>query len=366
VDSAVQALRQGASDYLEKPFPIEDLCRRVRRLVRYRVALQETQRRQSTVHAPGGQGALIGESPALRTVRGQIARCAPTPSNVLITGESGTGKELTARAIHAGSPRRDRPFVPVNCGAIPEALIESQLFGHVRGAFTSAVQSNPGLFAAAHGGTLFLDEITELPVALQVKLLRVIEERQVWAVGGTRAQPVDVRIIASTNRDLGDDLELARLRPDLFYRLKVVTIALPPLRDRRGDIPLLVDHFIRRLNLKLGRRVLGIDRDALRLLESQPWRGNVRELENVLECAMVLGDGDVIGLRHLPDGLVRTAPVPNTDLRAAVRLFEHRHVLEALVTAQFDKRVAARTLGISLASLYRKLAPDPSGSPDIG
>ena len=222
-------------------------------------------------------------------MREQIARCAPAPSNVLITGESGTGKELVARAIHEASPRRHGRLVAVNCGAIPDTLLESQLFGHVRGAFTSAVQANPGLFVAAHGGTLFLDEIAELPVSLQAKLLRVIEERQVWAVGATRPQPIDVRIIASTNRDLAGEIDAGRFRADLFYRLNVVHLVLPPLRDRREDIPLLVDHFIRRLNVKLQRRVLGVEPEALQALMGHGWKGNVRELEHVLEQAMILG-----------------------------------------------------------------------------
>jgi transcriptional regulator with PAS, ATPase and Fis domain len=276
-------------------------------------------------------------------------------STVLITGESGTGKELVARAIHAASPRRGQRFVPINCGAIPESLLESQLFGHLKGAFTGAVQGSPGLFAAADHGTVFLDEIGEMPVHLQVKLLRAIEEKQVWAVGSTKPVRVDIRIIASTNRDLATEVEAGRFRGDLFYRLNVVHIALPPLREHREDIPLLADHFIRELNPKLSRQVRGIDRYALRALIGHPWKGNVRELEHVIESAMILSEGEVLTVRDLPRGGVGE-PVPrNESLRELNRQSERQHIMAVLTQTRFDKRKAARILGISLASLYRKL-----------
>ncbi len=216
VETAIEALQKGACDLLQKPFKLDELTACVTRLVQYRGALTATRLRRRAIHpARVGEG-LVGESQAIQAVRRQIARCAPAPTNVLITGESGVGKELVARAIHAGSPRHDRPFVPVNCGAIPEALLESQLFGHVKGAFTSAISANPGLFVVAGGGTLFLDEIGELPFPLQVKLLRVIEDRQVWAVGATKPVPIDVRLVASTNRDLVREVDAGRFREDLF------------------------------------------------------------------------------------------------------------------------------------------------------
>jgi transcriptional regulator with PAS, ATPase and Fis domain len=305
--------------------------------------------------------ALVGQSRAIQALRAQIARCGPTPSNVLISGESGTGKELVARAIHAASARRSGPFVPVNCGAIPDSLLESQLFGHVRGAFTNAVQANPGLFVAAHGGTLYLDEVAEMPCALQVKLLRVIEERQVWAVGATRPLAVDVRIVASTNRDLAREIQAERFRTDFFYRLEVVHLRLPPLRERRDDIPLLAEHLVRRLNAKLSRAVRGVEADALALLVNHGWNGNVRELENVLERAMILGDGELIRRGDLSWELAGgddLSPGP-TDLRDAVRLFESQHIRDVLAQTRSDKREAARLLGISLASLYRKLNVEP-------
>jgi DNA-binding NtrC family response regulator len=369
VDAAIQALRKGACDYLQKPFVLDELGLAVQRLLRHRPSGYSEPRPRPPVATLPAEMPLVGESAPMRAVREQIARCAAAPSNVLITGESGTGKELAARAIHAASPRCHRRFVPVNCGAIPETLLESQLFGHVRGAFTSAVQANPGLFVAAHGGTLLFDEIAELPLALQAKLLRVIEERQVWPVGATHPQPTDVRIIASTNRDLLRETEAGRFRPDLFYRLKVVHLSLPPLRERREDIPLLVNHLTGKLNAKLGRQVGGIEPEALEALVRHHWKGNVRELEHELERAMVLGDGDRVGLEHLAASLRSSAPdEPATDLRRAVRRFTRRHILDVLAQVQYDKRAAAQLLGISLASLYRKLSIEPpddaEGDPD--
>jgi DNA-binding NtrC family response regulator len=362
VETAIEALQKGACDLFQKPFKLDDLTGCVTRLLQHRRAFDATRLRQRVIHSTRVGEGLVGESQAIQAVRRQIARCAPAPTNVLITGESGVGKELVARAIHAGSPRHDRPFVPVNCGAIPEALLESQLFGHVKGAFTSASYTNPGLFVVASGGTLFLDEIGELPFPLQVKLLRVIEDRQVWAVGATKPVPVDVRLVASTNRDLAREIDAGRFREDLFYRLDVVHITLPPLRQRPEDIPLLVDHFVQRLNLKLGTTFAGVDRAALSALSARPGNGNVRELENTLERAMLLGEDDVIRARHLAieDAADSTRP---TVLRDAVRDFVRRHILEVLQHCHYDKRAAARALGISLASLYRKLALDTDPPP---
>jgi transcriptional regulator with PAS, ATPase and Fis domain len=336
----------------------------VERLLRHRGAPRGARVRLDEPSIPGAEELLIGQSRAMQALRGQIARCGPTPSNVLISGESGTGKELVARAIHAASARRAGPFVPVNCGAIPDSLLESQLFGHVKGAFTNAVQANPGLFVAAHGGTLYLDEVAEMPCSLQVKLLRVIEERQVWAVGATRPLAVDVRIVASTNRDLAREVGAERFRTDFFYRLEVVHLRLPPLRERRDDIPLLAEHLVRRLNGKLDRAVRTVEPEALTLLVNHGWNGNVRELENVLERAMILGDGDVIRRADLSWEIVgEDQSAGTTDLREAVRLFEAQHVRDVLAQTRFDKREAARLLGISLASLYRKLNAEPEPAP---
>ena len=362
VETAIEALRKGAFDYLQKPFQLDALASCVERLLRHRLPSRgvRLQHDEPLVSAVGEE--LVGQSRAMHALRAQIARCAPTPSNVLISGESGTGKELVARAVHAASSRRSGPFVPVNCGAIPDSLLESQLFGHVRGAFTNAVQANPGLFVAAHGGTLYLDEVAEMPCALQVKLLRVIEEKRVWAVGATRPLAVDVRIVASTNRDLAREVQAERFRTDFFYRLEVVHLRLPPLRERRDDIPLLANHLVRRLNAKLDRAVRGIEPDALALLVNHGWNGNVRELENVLERAMILGDGERIRRGDLSWelGVEESANGGGpTDLREAVRQFESQHIRDVLAQTRADKREAARLLGISLASLYRKLNVEP-------
>ena len=354
VDTAIEALRLGANDFLLKPFEMDDLRRSLKRVLRLGHAGESGPNMRAPAPRPSASG-LVGDSAAMIAVRAHIARCATMPSNVLITGESGVGKELVAGAIHAASARSDQPFIPVNCGAIPETLIESQLFGHVRGAFTNALAANPGLFVAADHGTLFLDEIGELPHAMQVKLLRVIEDHQVWPVGATKPVAVDVRIIASTNRDLPVEVDACRFRGDLFYRLNVVHITLPPLRDRRGDIPILVHHLMRRLNGKLRTAFVGIEADALKALVDQPWKGNVRELENVLERAMVLGGGDRLSLQHLAADARLPATSLERSLRDALREFERQHVRDVLIEVGFDKREAARLLGISLASLYRKL-----------
>ena len=355
LETAITALRGGACDYLEKPVALDELNLRVRRALEHREAAFPARLQQRAMLRSPAVDPLIGESGVMRALLEQIARSARTPSNVLITGESGVGKELVARAIHGASPRRDGPFVAVNCGAIPEALLESQLFGHLRGAFTTAVQANLGLFAAATRGTLLLDEIGDLSFSLQVKLLRAIEERQVLPVGASRPVPVDVRILASTNRDLRRDVEAGRFREDLFYRLNVVHLTVPPLRERRSDIPLLVDQLIDRLNAKLGTRFLGIERDALWTLTTRPWKGNVRELENVLERAMVLGSGDLVTLEHLSADATAAGDIQPHDLREALRRFERGHLLSVIAETGSDKRAAARLLGISLASLYRKL-----------
>ena len=360
LDSAVAAIRHGASDYLEKPFCLEDLSSRVQRVLhrREREWLESPRARAVPETEDAGDG-LVGASEAMRVLRQHIARTARTPSTVLITGESGVGKELVARAVHAAGTRRDQPFIAIHCGAIPEALLESQLFGHVRGAFTTAMHTNPGLFVAADRGTLLLDEIGELPLPLQVKLLRVMEDRLVWPVGGTRPTAVDVRVIASTNRDLTAEVAGGRFRQDLFYRLNVVTLKVPPLRERRDDIPLLVAHFVSRLNLKLGTAFATVEPAALRALAARPWPGNVRELENVLERAMVLASGERISPADLDEQGATTSAQRSFDLRAAVRQFERRHLSEVLDETRLDKRKAAHLLGISLASLYRKLGPGP-------
>ena len=352
VETAVEALRRGAADYILKPFRLEDVRARVERALAH-----PSRERQVAVPAdtePAVDGGLVGRSAAIQAVRRQIARVAPMASHVLITGETGTGKELAARAIHAASPRRPQPFVAINCGAIPEGLFESVLFGHARGAFTSAVNANPGLITSADRGTLFLDEVGEMPPHFQVKLLRFLEEKEVWAVGRTKPIRVDCRIVASTNRDLRRELAAGRFRDDLFYRLRVVHLAMPPLRERRDDIPLLVEHFIPRLNGKLGTRIRAIEGAALRVLTEHDWPGNVRELLHVVESAMIAsGGGDAITPDELPFDVA--APVLPRSLKEAAQEFERQRILDVLAGTAFDKKEAARRLGLSLASLYRKL-----------
>src|SRR5256714_6514430 len=357
VETAVEALREGASDYVIKPLKFDDLRHRVQGLLEHRPAFQESAPLRRTVESVVPDRSLLGGSAAMLAVRAQVAKIGPAASNVLITGESGTGKELVARSIHAASPRRGQPFVPINCGAIPESLLESQLFGHVKGAFTSAVQANPGLFAAADPGTVFLDEIGEMPVHVQVKLLRVIEEKQVWAVGSTKPLRIDIRVIASTNRDLDKEVEAGRFRGDLFYRLNVVHIALPPLREHREDIPLLADHFIREFNLKLGRQVQGIDRDALRALIAYPWKGNVRELEHVIESAMILSDCEILTVGDLPRCVVGESVPRNDSLRELNRQSEREHIMAVLAPTPVDKRETTPVPGVSPPSPYPKPGP---------
>jgi DNA-binding NtrC family response regulator len=346
VETAVEALRLGANDYVVKPFQLQDLLFRVRRLL-------PVQATNQTAGPDPAAEPLLGRSRAIEEIRVQIARLAGTSSNILITGETGTGKEVVARAVHAASRRRDQRFVRVNCGAIPEALFESHLFGHVKGAVPSAIQAHAGLFTLAHQGTLFLDEVTELPLAAQTKLVRVIEDNEVWAVGATKPTSVDSRIIAATNRDLRQEMEAGRFREDLFYRLNVTQVSLPPLRERREDISLLAAHFVEHLNSKLNRRVTAIDPAALHLLIEHDWPGNVRELEHMLESVMITLEGSRINEEAVSAKL--DGRRPSASLREAIRHFERQQIMAVLALSQFDKREAARRLGLSLASLYRKL-----------
>ncbi len=307
------------------------------------------------VSPPAFEG-LVGAAPAMRELFDFVIRLAPYPTTALIIGESGTGKELVAHAIHRLSPRSQRPLVVCNCTTLAPSLIETELFGHVRGAFTGADRDRKGLFEAAHGGTLFLDEIGDLPLSAQAKLLRVLEAREIRRVGATEATPVDVRVVAATNRDLAGLVACGEFRDDLYYRLNVGTVLLPPLRERLRDLEPLVRHFIIRCNHRLGRGVTGISPDALQLLERHPWPGNVRELANVIERAIVAATGNLILREHLPPlfrqagGETHAAPAPLT-LEAA----ERDQILKALDAAGGKRIAAARMLGLSRRTLYRKL-----------
>ncbi|MEW5853304.1 MAG: sigma-54 dependent transcriptional regulator [Myxococcota bacterium] len=308
VDTAVSALKQGAFDYITKPFDQTEMLQ----VIRKATAARELGVGDARSRA-GAKTRLVGESSAMRQILTIVERVADTPSTVLITGESGTGKELVARALHEGSSRKDRPFITVNCAAIPKDLMESELFGHERGAFTGATTSKPGRFELADTGTLFLDEIGEIQPEMQVKLLRALQESEFERVGGIKTLRVDVRLIAATNRDLAQAISEGKFREDLFYRLNVVPIALPPLRDRLNDIDLLVEHFIAKYNTRLNRNVKGMSREALDRLRDYPWPGNIRELENIIERTVLFSDSEVLQERDLPP-----------ELAARTRVFQMR------------------------------------------
>ncbi len=358
VETAVAAFRRGAHDYLMKPVIFDELLTKLDRLIRFRRLTRENQAMRRQLHAAVDVETLIGASEPMRQVKTLIRKLGPTRSNVLITGESGTGKELVARALHAQGRQPDSPFLAINCAAIPHDLLESQLFGHVRGAFTGADRDKVGLFVAAGRGTVFLDEIGELPLVTQAKLLRVIEAKEVLPVGATRPEAVAARVVAATNKDLAAESAAGRFRPDLFYRLNVVAIKLPPLRDRRDDIPELIAVLLHRHARSQGRRIDGVDNAAVRRLSSAPWKGNVRELGNALERAVILGDGPILTVDDFPADLVSPVAGEITetdDLRSALDRFERDHIRRVLDQVGGDKREAARRLGLGLSSLYRKL-----------
>ena len=301
---------------------------------------------------------IIGKSKAIQDVLELVKKVANTQATVLITGESGTGKELIALALHALSDRREKLFLPVNCGALPETLLESLVFGHVKGSFTGAFANQEGLFEKARGGTIFLDEIGEIPQHLQVKLLRALEAKEILPLGSTTPRRIDVRVLAATNRNLNNEVEAGRFREDLYYRLNVMEIHIPPLRERPEDIPELIEHFIKRHNPDLKRNFQGIDEAAVRVLMTLPWKGNVRELDNVIEHTMILAEGERIMLKNLPGAIIassQTHPAFTFNLRDALRHFEKQHIVRALDQANQDRKEAARLLDISLSSLYRKI-----------
>ena len=294
VDSAVDAMKNGAFEYLTKPFMPEQITEKVAAAIKKRVINLESEVIATQAPEETFSDSFIGKSEAMQKVFQRILQVAPTNSTVLITGESGTGKELVARAVHQHSPRQDEPFVAVDCNSLPENLLESELFGHVKGSFTGATQSKPGLFTVASGGTLFLDEIANLSMATQAKLLRVLQQREVTAIGGTKATPIDIRLIAATNRSLDKMVEEGQFRDDLFFRLNIIPIDLPPLRERSGDIPLLIGHFLKKFSADVGKEIKGLSADAHLALHEYPFPGNVRELENIIERAVVLTQGELI------------------------------------------------------------------------
>lgn len=362
IEVAVEAIKSGACDYISKPFNLDEILLTLKkveeksRLVRENVRLREALERTSNFSNIVGKGDKMQE--LFRTIK----KVAPVKSNVLLLGESGTGKELVAKAIHCNSDRKKEPFVAVNCGAIPENLIESELFGHVKGAFTDAVVARKGLFEEADGGTLFLDEIGELPLALQVKLLRVLQESEVKRVGGSTTIKVDVRVVAATTKNLAVEAKEGRFRDDLYYRLNVLVLTLPPLRERMEDLPILADHFIKCGREKLGVDVNGIDHDALKVLSAYPWPGNVRELENAIERAMVMADGEMLTESDLPPEVGKSLqecaiklPEGDLSIKKNGRMLEKILIKKALEKTGGNRTHAAKFLEISHRALIYKI-----------
>jgi two-component system, NtrC family, response regulator PilR len=362
-ESAVEAMKLGAYDYLTKPCSVDEICLVVDKALEKRNLSTENRRLRRELEGRSGLPTMLGKSAPMREVFDFVQRVAPTKTSLLITGESGTGKELVARALHGLSERRDKPFVAVNCGAIPENLLESELFGHVKGSFTGAVANKLGLFEVADGGTLFLDEIGDMPLALQVKVLRAIQDKTFKRVGGTQDIQVDVRILCATNRDLDTEVREGRFREDLFYRLNVIEVHLPALRERREDIHQLVHFFIDKYARELGREVSDVDPAVIAALESHPFPGNVRELENLMERAVTLARGPRVTLDCLPPGILRRREEPpvealaqgGVDLNELLASYESKLLRAALAQSGGVKKRAAALLGVSFRSFRYRL-----------
>ena len=354
VESAVEAMKDGAYDFLTKPINLDHLELVVRRALRQKTLERQNASLRTQLAGQSALDRLIGSSDAMLRVRERIAQVAPTPATVLIQGPSGTGKELVARAIHALSPRAEKPFVAVHCAALTPSLLESELFGHVKGAFTGATENRKGRFELADGGTLFLDEISEIDLATQVKLLRVLETRTVEPVGSATPVPVNIRLVAATNRDLRAWTIEGKFREDLYFRLNVVDINLPPLRERQGDLPILCDAFVREFNPLLGRQILGLTPEAFDLLARYPWPGNVRELRNTIERMMVLATGDRLGVGDVPANIREGGTEARPSADAPRESSEAERIRKAL-TECFSRKAAAERLGIPLRTLYRRI-----------
>lgn len=362
IKNAVNAMKHGAADYITKPFDTDELLMTVGKIVQLSDLREEVSQLRSELHEKYRFDNIVGTSRVMQDVYKKIEAARKTDSTVLICGESGTGKELVARAIHYNGLRADTPFVPVNCAAVPKELVESELFGHKKGAFTGAFTDSTGLFGAANGGTIFLDDILDMPYASQAKLLRALQEKRIRPVGGAEEVPVDVRVIASANRNLDDAVENEKFRQDLFYRLSVIRITLPPLRERTDDIPSLARHFISKFNDALPQNVTGITKDALEVLARYRWPGNIRELESAIENAFALGNSEMIRLCDLPSHIVECVEVEShpssaegsTSVTSMVEA-EKKLLLNALKAADGNKTHAARLLGVSRPRLYKMI-----------
>ena len=361
VTVAVEAMKAGAFDYLVKPFGREEVVRTIQKALAHRSLLVENLALKRQVRGQGARAQVIGSSPAWRKVGEMVEQIAPSRATVLITGESGTGKELIASLIHQLSTRADRPFVTLNAAALPATLLEAELFGHEKGAFTGAQQRKLGRFELADGGTLFLDEIGDMPPEVQVKILRVLQDGTFERLGSTRTLQVDVRVVAATNKDLMQEVEAGRFRLDLYYRLNVISLRLPALRERREDIPLLAAHFLRKYAAQNNKQVGGIQQQVLQYLQLADWPGNVRELENVIERAVVLAKEPIISLAELPTDFQEKEPTPTSDdhfalpRHATLAEIEREAIVQALQYSGGNRQATARSLNIGLATLYRKL-----------
>jgi len=357
VDTAINALRNGAYDYLIKPIEFDDLLIRIKRLLDFKKLSNENKYLRQRISSTGDFQNIIGKSKSMKEIFDIITQVAPTNSNILVFGSSGTGKELIAKALHYHSNRKDKIFLPINCGAISENLIESELFGHKRGAFTGAINDKDGLFKVADGGTLFLDEIGDLPLNLQVKLLRALEDKEFLPVGGVKSIKTNVRIIAATNQNILAKITEGTFREDLYYRLNVVEIKLPPLNERREDIPLLVNHFVEKYCNEMGKPILGVNNEAMKKLVDYSWKGNVRELENIIERAVIFCKDDKITVSNLSENVRGTKIVDEypEPLKEATLSFERTHILQIIKKYGSNKEEAAKALNIGLSSLYRKM-----------
>ena len=359
VDTAVEAMREGAYHYIEKPLKPTEVRAVVSRALEKQILVLENKFLKNQLESAQYSRHVIGQSDVMRQLLDKVQQIAPSSATVLLLGESGTGKEVIATAIHLASSRRDKPLIKVNCAAFPESLLESELFGYERGAFTGATKRKPGRFELADGGTLFLDEIADMPVEVQVKLLRVLQEGEFERLGGTITLKVDVRIIAATTKDLKEEVEKGRFREELFWRLNVIPLLIPPLCERIDDIPLLVEHFIKIYSAKNDKKIHGISHDALEVMRNYEWPGNVRELENAIEQAVVLTKGNAITIEDLPQHIY--AEQSKMESRITVPIgtsleeIEHQVIIETLKQTKGDKELAAKLLGISSRTIYRKL-----------
>jgi DNA-binding NtrC family response regulator len=360
IESAVEAMHAGAFHYVTKPFRTEEILLQVNRALEQRSLQSEVERLRQQVHSRYGFANIIGQSARMREIFELVAHVSDLAVNVLIVGESGTGKEMIARAIHQNSARAARSFIPINCAAIPETLLESELFGYVRGAFTDARKDRRGLFQAANGGVLFLDEISEIPLSLQAKLLRVIEDKEVRPLGTNQGEKVDARLVSACNRDPESLVQEGRFRQDLYYRLNVIRIDLPPLRERTEDIPILIEHFMRKFSEQIHRKLEGIEPEALDALTNYHWPGNIRELEHTIERAVLLGKEARIGLQDFPPSLVarndHVLPLADAVAKSyTLKDLEKEYIMRVMETVGGNKTEAAKTLGVDRTTLYRKL-----------